>query len=593
MKTKKFFNFLRIIAVAALVCTVAVIAVMLIYSATPGEKSAQQSNQVANEIKDVFDVEDEKVESKKVAIKSEKLGFIGESYKLDVKFTPEDTTDKSVTFNSSDPSVVSVSRDGTVTMHSTGTASVTVALKSDPSIKSSATMTCLGTHPSKIQSVSLEKDSFLVGNSEFNITDQNGVKLSLKMFTPTVKDESLLSFTNAKIDAFIEGSTDVFFKLNTNLGKKDYEAKTFGPYKVTVLHNPDFVAPQKIVTKSDSYDLPVGHELYMPDLIEKLEPSGAKISSLRYEPSKELTKLTGDRVTADAVSDGTIKIYTKYAEDCVATVNVHVYVPRPSSLTIVNGPKNRRAQYDKSYTLKVVGDETYVEDITWSIVKGSGTIDPKTGKLSGLKLGKNVTVRATYNDPNDPNAPDLHADYTLKVVMYENFAASMRKLVGHFLLFMVIGFGLAYTYVFMIKPRALALPLAIVSGFGLSVASEALQLPSVTAGRYATWSDVFIDFFGSVIGVVFAFVLLGIILLAIGLSKSRREFKQAFKAVSITTVFRPTSSAKLQKLLSAPSEEDVKGDLSDRACANVERDNAPSQDNTAADETPQDVDNKT
>ena len=81
MKTKKLFNFLRVVAIAALVCTLAVIAVMMIYSATPGEKSAQQSNQVAEDIKDVFDVEEEKVESARVQL-SEVKGFIGETYTL-------------------------------------------------------------------------------------------------------------------------------------------------------------------------------------------------------------------------------------------------------------------------------------------------------------------------------------------------------------------------------------------------------------------------------------------------------------------------------------------------------------------------------
>lgn len=204
-----------------------------------------------------------------------------------------------------------------------------------------------------------------------------------------------------------------------------------------------------------------------------------------------------------------------------------------------------------------------MSDVTWSAVKGTGTIDPETGTLSDLKVGKNLTVRATYNGDES-----IFVDYKIKVVMYENFASSMRKLIGHFLLFVVIGFGLAYTYTFMIKPRILAAPLAFASGFALAGISELLQLPSVTTGRYATWSDVLIDFMGASAGIVFAFVVLGIILLIVRFTKSRGEFKTAFSAVSAKTMFRPATDKRVQGLLSEdeykPSESG-RGELSDNA----------------------------
>ena len=139
----------------------------------------------------------------------------------------------------------------------------------------------------------------------------------------------------------------------------------------------------------------------------------------------------------------------------------------------------------------------------------------------------------------------------------------MRKLIGHFMLFAVIGFGLASTFLLFIKPRAIALPLSVATGFGLAVVSEALQLPAVTTGRYATWSDVLIDFFGSTLGVVAALIIFAIILLAFRLSKSRAEFKRALGAVSAKTVFRSTSNAKLSALLTESAASPSDSDRSD------------------------------
>ena len=557
MKTKKLFNFLRVVAIAALVCTLAVIAVMMIYSATPGEKSAQQSNQVAEDIKDVFNVEEEKVESARVQL-SEVKGFVGETYTLATKYFPAETTDKEVVYTSADPTIAEVTEGDRLTFKKAGIVKVTVTKKSDSSVKHTASMTCYGTHPDKITSISPWEQNFLAGKTQnFYLKDQDGNKLLLTMFKPASYDEDMLYFTPMNILPFKEGKTTVTLSIPAGLGKKDYTAKTLDPVTVNISKNPNYVQPTDVVLVNDGvYDLKLGEELPLLSLLEKVLPQGASKANFSYSlvtnPGGVVKVLTNNTISAQKVGSIQVKIYTKYNPSLVEYATINVFDPPPTKLS-VTGPKNARAQYDKTYTLKAYNPSSgnTVKDVTWSVVKGTGTIDPKTGKLSDLKFGKNITVRATYN--NDEN---VFVDYNIKVVMYENFASSMRKLVGHFLLFALIGFGLVYTFVFMIKPRVLAVPLSIASGFGLAVVSEALQLPAVTTGRYAAWSDVFIDFFGSVMGIVFAFLLLGIILLAFKLSKSRKEFNRAFKAVSITTVFRPTSSAKVQKMLSSPQSED-------------------------------------
>lgn len=563
MRSKKFFNFLRAIGIAAIVCTVAVTVVMLVYSATPGEKSAQQSNQVADEIKEVFDVEEEKVESARVQLSAVK-GFVGETYVLSTAFFPEETTDKAVTYKSANEGIAEVSEDGVLTFKKAGTVSVTVSKTNDPSIKHSATMMCYGTHPDKITSISPSSSSYKAGDPQnLILTDQNGEKLLLSMFKPTDYDKNALSFTGMNILPFKEGKTTVTLSVLPNLGKKDYKAKTFDPITLNITHNDNYTQPTDLVLTTETYDLEIGQELYLPSLVQKVLPEGAsgKLLSYNYDAASGVVKeLVNTAVAGQKVGTVKVKIYTKYNPQLVKYVTVNVFDPPPKELSITGVP-NARAQYDKSYTLKVYdpANGNPVKGVTWSIERGTGSIDPKTGKLSDLKLGKTVTVRAAYKDPNDPEAEEVVSTYVVKVVMYEDFAASMRKLVGHFLLFAVIGFGLVYSYVFLLKPRVLAVPLCVVSGFGLAVASEALQLPAVTTGRYATWSDVIIDFFGSAVGMAAAFIVLALILLAFRLSRSRNDFFRAFSAVSAKTLFRSASSKQVQTRLEDKKEGDKEG----------------------------------
>lgn len=68
---------------------------------------------------------------------------VGESHKLDVKFTPSNTSDKSVTWTSSDPSVVTVNANGSLSAKKEGTAIITVTSKENPALTDSVEITVL------------------------------------------------------------------------------------------------------------------------------------------------------------------------------------------------------------------------------------------------------------------------------------------------------------------------------------------------------------------------------------------------------------------------------------------------------------------
>ena len=101
-------------------------------------------------------------ESVKLSVSSLTLN-VNEQYSLIVAIFPETTTDKSVTFESSDPEIANVDENGNVTAHSPGVAKITIASNSNPDVK--ATLDVIVTAPLAL-SIELEPSSVeaIVGN---------------------------------------------------------------------------------------------------------------------------------------------------------------------------------------------------------------------------------------------------------------------------------------------------------------------------------------------------------------------------------------------------------------------------------------------
>ncbi len=114
----------------------------------------------------------------------------------------------------------------------------------------------------------------------------------------------------------------------------------------------------------------------------------------------------------------------------------------------------------------------------------------------------------------------------------------VRKVIGHFGLFVVLGIGLATSLFMLLKPRWLYAIIAPVLGLLSAMLSEALQLPAITTGRYASWTDVAIDFTGSLVGIV---LVTAVALIYIAIRKHSKTYDQtrsAFSKLSFRSAFR-------------------------------------------------------
>ena len=231
------------------------------------------------------------------------------------------------------------------------------------------------------------------------------------------------------------------------------------------------------------------------------------------------------------VGNCTITVTSLFDSSVTLTIPTTVSPVVPANIAI-SGEDRVLKNYSYRYSA-FLSPEPTDGSVVWSVVSGKCVID-KEGNIYPTKLGK-VVIRAT-----SVANPSVYAEKEITISLFDTFYMFVRKIIGHFSLFAVLGFGLAFTTLFLIRPRWLAPIVALISGFVAAGISEMLQLPAFTTGRYSTWTDVWIDTLGVVCGMSVAAIIIAIICLL--WRKLKREdyilMKNDFSLLSYKTVFK-------------------------------------------------------
>lgn len=119
------------------------------------------------------------------------------------------------------------------------------------------------------------------------------------------------------------------------------------------------------------------------------------------------------------------------------------------------------------------------------------------------------------------------------------FNLFIRKFIGHFMLFGVLGTGLTACSFLFIRPRCIYPLIAAVGATVMAFLSEALQMPAFNTGRVASLTDVQIDIAGAMCGIAFASALLWLYVLIKRAAKPANFLilKTVFHCVYSKTVF--------------------------------------------------------
>lgn len=148
----KYLIGLKIFATFALVCTLVLWAGLWIASATPGTESGSSTQFITDKIDSKYDVSskfDAKVVTQNITL--ERTGterfYADQSEQLKLTFSPQNTLDKEVYFESENEDIVTVNSNGVATCHSWGSTYVYVRLKSNPSVYNFVEINCYGKNP--------------------------------------------------------------------------------------------------------------------------------------------------------------------------------------------------------------------------------------------------------------------------------------------------------------------------------------------------------------------------------------------------------------------------------------------------------------
>lgn len=557
---RKYFKGLRALALTALFCTIALTLFIWGEALTPGDKSAIQSVKVSDNIQSAMKSDEpappvsavtgyvvKSVTRDGIKMSDTNSYYTGDVLELGVTCLPENADTSKLYFErgfDEPENYINVKENGEVTLSKWGYHRVVIKSKDNPdNVLYDLKIYNEGVNPDKVKGIKTEiylgkdlvdadKDGIItletceeyrlsvlaVTDDEYNDYGASTIETEILYGVSTIETEILIvdkKKHNANDKIFFLPAKQWFYPLKTTdgdylileikLGDKTVSQKI----RIEKGSKPEatgFIFDSNRVSGSDgSFSLTMKkdeHLVITSQLGFRAENASKGAPSNIISKSSDTNVVSADTTHLHAYKPGTATITYFSIYDNTITATLHVTVPDVVDGLTVVAPDRCVKGGKIDLTAYTGGNVT--KNVKWEVVKGEGSID-ENGVFTSDKSGK-VTVRATY-----VGRPDLAVEKTITVSVFDTFHTLIRKGLGHFSLFLVLGFGLFGTFFLLIKPRWVSLPLSLLSAFVVAGISEMFQLPVFTSGRYATWPDVAIDFLGALSGIGIAVVAVSIV----------------------------------------------------------------------------------
>lgn len=576
---RKYFKGLRALALTALFCTIALTLFIWGEALTPGDKSAIQSVKVSDNIQSAMKSDEPAPPVSAVTgyvVKSVKRDgkvltdvnhyYTGDVLELGVKCLPENADTSGLYFErgfDESEDYINVEENGKVTLSKWGYHRVVVKSKDNPdNVLYDLKIYNEGVNPDKVKGIKTKiyLGSELVDAKDGIITLKTCEEYFLSVTAETDDEYNGYGVSTIETEILIGGekhneNDKIFFlpakqwfyplkptdgdstlKLEIKLGDKTVSQKI----RIVEGSRPEATGfifddnNKRVSGKNGSFSLTMKkdeHLVITSQLGFRAENASKGAPSNIISKSSDSYVVNASTTHLHAYKPGTATITYFSIYDNTITATLHVTVPDVVDGLTVVAPDRCVKGGKIDLTAYTGGNVT--KNVKWEVVKGEGSID-ENGVFTSDKSGK-VTVRATY-----VGRPDLTVEKTITVSVFDTFHTLIRKGLGHFSLFLVLGFGLFGTFFLLIKPRWASLPLSLLSAFVVAGISEMFQLPVFTSGRYATWQGVAIDFLGALSGIGIAVIAVSIV----GLiwfkaqPESFKNMKNEFSFLTFKTSFK-------------------------------------------------------
>lgn len=578
---RKYFKGLRALALTALFCTIALTLFIWGEALTPGDKSAIQSAKVSDNIQSAMKTDEPAPPVSAVTgyvVKSVKRDgkvltdvnhyYTGDVLELGVKCLPENADTSKLYFErgfDEPEDYITVEENGKVTLLAWGYHRVVIKSKDNPdNVLYDLKIYNEGVNPDKVKGiktkiylgkdlVDADKDGIItlktceeyrmsvlaVTGDEYNGYGVSTIETEILIDGEKFNNDGKIFFLPAKQWFYPLKPTDGDLELKIKLGDKTVSQNI----RIVEGSKPEATGfifdSDRVSGKDGSFSLTMKkdeHLVITSQLGFRAENASKGAPSNIISKSSDTNVVSADTTHLHAYKPGTATITYFSIYDNTITATLHVTVPDVVDGLTVVAPD--RCVKGSKIDLTAYTGGNVTKNVKWEVVKGEGSID-ENGVFTSDKSGK-VTVRATY-----VGRPDLTVEKTITVSVFDTFHTLIRKGLGHFSLFLVLGFGLFGTFFLLIKPRWVSLPLSLLSAFVVAGISEMFQLPVFTSGRYATWQDVAIDFLGALSGIGIAVIAVSIVGL-IWFKAKPESFKNMINEFSFLTF--KTSFKKQEKI---------------------------------------------
>ena len=222
---KKFlFNFIKY---GSLIAFILATAVLLFEAAMPGKQSANHSNQVGDAISGTLESikgdNTKFTDVEKITVtnnfKTNNSYSIGDELSITTEITPNNASNKSLTFTSSNPEIISVDSSGHVEFLDEGAATITITSASNQSIKQAIKFVSSHVYPEEIV---LEELTELSLNNTYNLNVEllpaNTTKTRLTFYSSNEDIAEIDDFGNIK--PLTTGTVTIKVKTENNLEKE-------------------------------------------------------------------------------------------------------------------------------------------------------------------------------------------------------------------------------------------------------------------------------------------------------------------------------------------------------------------------------------
>ncbi len=327
--------------------------------------------------------EEETIELQHISFYENDLGLdVGEKYKLTVIFDPRNVTDKTLVWESSNPSAVTVGNDGEITAVGDGNATI-IAKASNGLIARCETKSTTHIIPATGLKLDNTDVKMYVGDGytlKATITPNNTTS---KNITWTSSNPSVATVSRGIIIAIKEGTTTI--TASTNNGKT-------ATAKVTV--SKKVIEPYSVAIDKPKVTINVGGKT---TLLASITPYNATNKSITWSTSDPtIINVQNGVVTGLKAGTATVTVKTSNGKTATSTVTVSKEAINVTSITLNSNQIKLNA--NSTYTLKVTYSPSNAtnQSVTWSS-SNTNVATVSNGIVRGLKGGTATITAKTSN----------------------------------------------------------------------------------------------------------------------------------------------------------------------------------------------------